>query len=96
MYGIPDDELGLQQWEAKDVCPLCVGVGVIFGKCCNGTDCGCMGLPVDMDCSLCDGLGRVDPLTETQLKELEPRIKEQKETLAWMMETYPKYFKPKE
>src|ERR1035438_2917908 len=91
MYGIPQEELSQQQWEAKEECPRCKGSGVVWGRCCGGlvNECGCMGLPVDIDCSLCEGTGRIDKaLIDDELTNLVDFLNEQAETTEYMHSLY--------
>ena len=36
-----------------NICNMCGGMGVVYLKCCNGNDCGCLGLPYDFDTCDC-------------------------------------------
>lgn len=87
MYGIPIEELGQQQHEAKEPCPRCNGGGVVWGRCCGGlmNQCGCMGMPIDIECHLCEGTGKIDkPLSEEELLGLVDFLNEQKEIDDYM------------
>lgn len=80
-----------------ETCPLCNGSKVIWGRCCLGYMCGCMGMPVMVDCFLCKHTGVLqEDLTEDQIEALPADIKDQDETQQWHEDTYPEYFKKPE
>ncbi len=56
----------------KNKCTKCGGKGIVPTGCCNGNECGCLGLAVDV--TNCDNCGSPEP-TEKQIIEYSKGVK---------------------
>lgn len=64
---------------------------MVYGTCCAGlsNQCGCMGMPVGMECSMCDGSGliEIEPTSEL-IESLKDFITEQTDIDEHMKQYY--------